>query len=282
MTSTGRQGDLVDCLPKDIEGLTKSIQGLMIHIFWLDRYGVKMPDARKAEVQIRPAAQKLERILKLDASSLESPRLPENRLVSNCRDFSVMLATVLRHQGIPARARCGFATYFQPEHFEDHWVCEYWNAKDGCWVMIDGQLDDIHVKCLNIDFDPLDVPHDRFIVAGKAWKMCRKGHADPHAFGIFDLNGLSFVRGNFVRDIASLNKVELLPWDSWGIMEARDGELTPDDLATLDFMADLTANDVDEIEKVWGYYQDDERFHVPATIRSYTHNGVMTVDLKNI
>ena len=33
----------------------------------------------------------------------------------------------------------------------------------------------------------LDVPHNRFAIAGDAWARCRAGEADPMKFGIFDM-----------------------------------------------------------------------------------------------
>jgi hypothetical protein len=35
----------------------------------------------------------------------------------------VLAAAMLRAQGTPARARCGFGGYFGSGAFEDHWVC---------------------------------------------------------------------------------------------------------------------------------------------------------------
>lgn len=58
---------------------------------------------------------------------------------------------------------------------------------------------------------------------GEAWRLCRAGQADPDLFGIFDLQGLWFIRGNVVRDLAPLNKMELLTWDCWGVID-RDFE----------------------------------------------------------
>jgi hypothetical protein len=65
-------------------------------------------------VQLRPVAQKLARIVDLDPRPLTEARPPGKRLVGNCRDFSVMLTAILRRQGVPARARCGFGRYFIP------------------------------------------------------------------------------------------------------------------------------------------------------------------------
>jgi hypothetical protein len=279
MTSTGDHARLLDSMPRDIQSLCQIVQGLMIHIYWADQYGVQLTDLRREEVQLRPASQKLERILALDPRPLTEARGPDKRLVGNCRDFSVMLVTILRHQGVPARARCGFGRYFIPNHFEDHWVCEYWNTAENRWVLVDAQLDALQTKKLGIRFNPLDVPRDEFIVGGKAWEMCRSGQADPDAFGIADMKGLWFVRGDFVRDVASLNKVELLPWDGWGLADARDESLTQADLDSLDGMAKLTNDAVPEFETVRESYERDERWRVPATIRSYSAQGVQNITL---
>jgi hypothetical protein len=144
---------------------------------------------------------------------------------------------------------------------------------------VDAQLDELQCEKLSIPFDPLDVPRDQFIVGGKAWQLCRTGQANPDTFGIFDMYGLWFVRGNFVRDVGSLNKMELLPWDSWGIIEAKDEDLSREDLTFLDDVAKLTDGDVPEFERVRTLYEKDSRLHVPATIRSYTRMQVQTINL---
>ena len=138
------------------------------------------------------------------------------RAIGVCRHFSLLLVAMLRHKNIPARARCGFGSYFEKGKFIDHWVAEYWNGTR--WVMVDAQIDEVQRKLFRVDFDPLDVPRDRFLVAGNAWALCRAGNADPDAFGILDMHGWAFIAGNVVRDVAALNDVVMLPWDVWGIM----------------------------------------------------------------
>jgi len=282
MTSPGNQAALLDHLPTDIKSLCRVVQGFMIHIFWAEKYGVHLAEPRREEVQLRSVARKLERIIELDPRPLIEAREPAKRLVGNCRDFSVMLTAILRHQGIPARARCGFARYFVPDHHEDHWVCEYWNAPQNRWVLTDAQLDELQCNKLSIRFDPLDVPRDQALAGGKAWQLCRTNQADPKTFGIFDMHGLLFVRGNLVRDMASLNKLELLPWDGWGIMEAPDEALSAGDLNLLDQAAELTNSDVRNFDQVRRLYETDNRLRVPTTIRSYTQAGVQTIDLANV
>jgi len=282
MTDPGDFTNLFDELPRNIPELCRIVQGLMIHIFWAEQYGLQLPEKRRDEVQLRSVADKLAHILELEARPLTEARPPDKRLVGNCRDFSVMLTAILRHQGVPARARCGFGRYFLVDHHEDHWVCEYWDKTQARWVFVDAQLDELQREKLAISFNPVDVPRDQFLVGGQAWQRCRTGQADPDTFGIFDMHGLWFVRGDLVRDVASLNKLELLPWDGWGIIELKDEDLTAADLDFLDRAAALTGDDVPEFDRVRSLYQNDTRLRVPPTIRSYTQRGVQTITLAQV
>lgn len=279
MTDPGEGVDLLAGLPGDILALCRVVQGALLHVFWAERYGQKLSPERQQEVGLRSVGEMLTHLRARDERPLTEPRPLEERLVGNCRDFAVLLCALLRHQGRPARARCGFATYFEPDKYVDHWICEYWPADERHWIQVDPQLDDLQREALEIQFDPHDVPHDRFLPAGKAWQLCRAGQADPNTFGIFDMWGLWFVRGNLVRDLAALNKIELLPWDGWGLIDGRDEDLIPDDWALLDQVADLTLADNAAFDSMRALYQGDERLRVPSVINSYTEAGVQRVDL---
>jgi hypothetical protein len=128
ITHPGPYAPLLDALPTELPALVKALQGVMLHIFWAQSYGVSLTDERKAEVNLRRVDRQLSRIVELDDRPLTEGRPHERKLVGNCRDFSVLLTAILRHRGVPTRARCGFGTYFTPGRYEDHWVCEVWNA----------------------------------------------------------------------------------------------------------------------------------------------------------
>jgi len=279
MTDAQEQAGLLASLPTDLAALCQVVQGLLLHMLWAERYGVQLPPERRQETEIRHVAQKLRRIMELDASPLTVARPLERRVVSECRDFSTLLCAMLRYQGVPARARCGFATYFLPDHYEDHWVCEYWQAEEGRWVMVDAQIDQFQRQVLGIQFDPLDVPSDGFLPAGKAWLLCRAGQADPQKFGIFDMHGLWFIRGDLVRDVAALNKTELLPWDGWGLADKEDKDISPADLALLDQAATLTMADNRAFPALRALYENDARLRVPPVIKSYHDTGVEMVEI---
>lgn len=278
MSDPGNHTSLFNNLPTSIPDLVKLVQGITIHVFWMERYGFKAPPERMAELQLRTMEKRLTRTLELDPRPLTEPRSIEKKLIGNCRDHSLLLVSMLRHQGIPARARCGFGVYFLPDHFEDHWVVEYWNTEQNRWMFVDAQLDELQQDAMKISFDVLDVPRDQFIVGGKAWQMCRSGEQSPDKFGIFDMKGLGFVRGNLVRDVASLNKMELLPWDCWGVIlkETLDD---PADLAALDEIAALTANDVPEFESVRTRYESDPRLHVDGSLMTYVNGNMVDVKI---
>jgi hypothetical protein len=279
ITNPGPHGHLYENLPSDVPSLVRVVQGSMVHVFWGERYGLTLSEDRKAEVQLRSMDPRLARTLELDPSPLTTPRSNEKKIVGNCRDFSVMLASLLQSKGIAARPRCGFGTYFEPGLYIDHWVCEYWNETEQRWVLVDAQLDELQRNVLKIAFNPLDVPRDQFIVGGAGWKMCRSGHADPDRFGIFDMHGVDFVKGDFIRDVAALNKVELLPWDCWGMILMEFATLPPDDLSMLDRLADLTSVDVPNFALVRQLYESDPRLRVGESIQSYVNGNMELIQL---
>lgn len=231
----------VPALAGSVPALVTVVQGLLVHVFWAGRYGLDLTPERQVEVQLRTVCALLDRALELDPAPLGIARPVERRVVGNCRDHTVLLTALLRARGVPARARCGFATYFVPGHYEDHWVCEWWDAGASRWVLTDPQLDALQREVLDPDFDPLDTPRDRFVVAGEAWRLCRTGAADPRDFGIQDMAGLPFVLGDLVRDVLALTGEEILPWDARSIMVPLDAPVPAADLPLLDRLAELSA-----------------------------------------
>jgi hypothetical protein len=243
MTSGGKHARLFEELPNDVGALVRIVQDLAVHEYRAsDFYGFGIPDKRKSESHIRPLEKMLDRLLAIDARPLSVARPVDKRLVGVCHYFMLRLVAMLRAKGVPARARCGFGAYFNRGYFEDHWVCEYWNAAEARWVLVDAQFDEVWRVELKIDHDVLDVPRGRFLIAGDAWAQCRAGETDPSKFGIFkgDMRGLWFIAGDLVRDVAALNKMEMLPWDVWGAQPRPDQPLTDDQLAFFDRLAALT------------------------------------------
>ena len=191
--------ELFDGLPTDPVGLCRAVQGLIVHEMWAHAYGFDVPEDRLTDLQARSAVEMTDVIRRLHPGPLSAARPVERRMVGNCRHFSTLSAALLRHAGIPARARCGFGMYFEPGKYVDHWVTEYWHAGEGRWVRIDSQLDEVQRAAITPEFDSEDLPPGPFVPAGEAWQQCRTGLADPNTFGIFEFWGLWFVQANVVR-----------------------------------------------------------------------------------
>jgi hypothetical protein len=269
LTSAGRYAALFAELPDTVDALVRIIQGLgMYDGVAAAFYGFTIPEIRQNEIHIRSLEQMLERLLALDDQPLSVARPVNKRLLGRCHHFTRFLVAMLRAKGIPARARCGFGSYFNPPYFEDHWICEYWNTPEDRWVLVDPQFDDVWRTKLPIEHDVLDVPRDRFLIAGDAWAQCRAREADPAKFGIHfvNLRGLWFIAGDLVRDVAALNKMEMLPWDVWGAQPHPDEPFNDEQLAFFDKLATLTRAPDASFAELRTLYESDERLRVPKTV----------------
>jgi hypothetical protein len=260
---SGVADDAFAGLPSDPPALCRTVQGLLVHEFWAHAYGFDVPVSRLESFHTRSAAEMIEHILGLSRAPLAVERPVEQRMVGNCRYFSTLSCALLRRAGIPARARCGFADYFEPGRYVDHWVTEYWDHAERRWVRIDTQLDAIQRAAIRPAFDTEDQPSGPFLPGGEAWQRCRRGEADPEDFGILDMWGLWFVQANVVRDLAALNKMELLPWDVWGRMAFRR-DPDPETALLTDTVADAVADG--DLAAIRRAYEDNDELRVPDKV----------------
>ncbi len=205
-------------------------------------YGFTLDQA--ADLELRSVADILSVAIERDVLAGHSAK---NKIGGLCRDFAILAVSRFRSEGIPARLRVGFANYLVSHAWEDHWLCEwhdgrYWRRLDVEFAAIDG-----------LPFDALDVSRDRFITAGEAWIRIKPQPETAGDFGVasLDLNGAWFIAGSLFRDIAALHRLELKPWDYWGLAEdlPRDSSLWPEQVwATLDHLAArLTETDVEHV-----------------------------------
>lgn len=260
--------------PTDIPGMVAFIQNLLIHPFWAAAYHVSLSPAQQDEVHARSTHDMIATMQKHDPRPLAFVRPLAHRTVGNCRHHSTFGTALFRRAGIPARARCGFGMYFEQGKGVDHWVIEYWNG--AAWQLLDAQIDALQRALLKLPFDPLDVPRDQFLTGGDAWAKCRAGQMDPTKFGILDMWGDWFIAGNLIRDVAALNNMEMLPWDSWGAMP-RPGEVISAEKAALhDRLAALTADPDSRFTELRALYYDPQ-VYVPSRIFNALRNAMEPV-----
>jgi hypothetical protein len=280
MAAAGARASELRALPSDLAKQVEIVQGVLIHRDMAPfLYDLKLTEQQYADGNIRPVELMLKRIHELDDRPLTVARDLSHRMPTVCRHFSLLLTAILREHGIAARARCGFGAYFNAGKFEDHWVTEYWNAKQSRWILVDAQMDTVQRKAFNLQFDPLDVPRDAFIIAGDAWQQCRAGKADPSKFGLSHINmaGMWFIAANVVRDFAALNRAEALPWDVWGMMEMGDEALTDERKTLLDKVAALTLASDEGLPEIRKLYESDERLRMPPMVYNVLRNAPESV-----
>ncbi len=247
---------LYDILPDDIPALCRIVQGLLLHRWWTEQYGVNITQQQEEEIKMRKITRQLRRVLELDGSPLNKARSPDKRLVGTCRDYAAFLTCFLRYKGIPARMRVGFATYLMPGQYIDHYLCQYWNEKRNRWIIVDAQIDDLQRRAMNITFNTCDLPEGLFLPGGKAWQLFREGKVNPDLFGIFEIRGSWFIGCDMIYDTMSLNKVESHPFDIWPLMPGyQQKEYSQDYLDIMDHIAAVTGRLDPDYNKLRSLFQ---------------------------
>ena len=183
---------LVRDLPDDVSAIGKLVRRQIIHRVTLLngntgsnadlRYGdmTKVPWWRQAEDDILPtAAAMLAELYRRDNRGLTPERWEVNKLIVTCRFVAILMASILKSKGKPARVRSGFAPYAAPKPGMscDHWITQYWEDSQQRWITID-------VDCCfeDLNFDPFDMPTEVFDWSANAWLAARTGDVDPDRF----------------------------------------------------------------------------------------------------
>lgn len=258
VTNPGSFATCFDNLPDDLDALHQIVQNLYIHIWKIRKHQPGWLKTRSHEIESHTVAHSLQLALALDDRPITVERSREKKLIIDCRHFATLLCSLLRHKGIPARVRCGFATYLEKTHYQDHWTCEYWNGER--WVMEDPDLK-MH-----------DVPLEQFITGGKAWQMIKAGEVTDIQFG-YDPHerGEWVVVHDLVRDLAALNGYEMLSSDSWGVMDKKVELLTRSERALLDEAARWSLAPNSEFDGIRAFYEGNVAVRVPETVTLYNY-----------
>ena len=267
----------IDELPRDLDELRRVVQGVLVHRDWAPTYGLEGDAVRIDEQNLRSTDELLERLFTIAPEPITVQRAPIDRVLCICRHFTLLHTALLRATGVPSRVRCGFSNYFDRSKWYDHWITERWDGTR--WVRDDPQVDELQSKIVNLDFDPYDQPPGKFLTGAEAWVAARAGELDSNLFGIFDMWGMSFIGGNVLLDVACLNKVELLPWDVWGVgQQWGPHEPVPVEAAAmLDDLAELVNSD--DVSAIRDRYESDDGLRVPSDISTIVDGQTVPVHL---
>ena len=267
---SGHASRVTDIAPEP-ERVISIVSGLVLHQGFVAALGITPHPDSGSDAESRSVRTMLDRIIARDPRPLDVARAPEHRFISICRDYALLACAMLRHHGVPARLRVGFARYFTSGFHEDHWVCEHHVA--GRWRLLDAELSERVRAHYHIGFDPTDVPRDQFIVAGQAWQRVRRGELDPFTCGVSAIGvaGPRFIAGSVLRDLAALNKREMLAWDYWGLaQDVKPGADIPEAVAA---KLDRVAVEIGRYDISWpavrDLYESDATLRVPPTVTSF-------------
>jgi hypothetical protein len=241
-TDPGGFASLYERLPTSLVDLCDLVKAQLIHPAEIERYADALPEGRKREdASFYSVENMLRELVARNSQGLIADRKPAERLVLSCRFHAMLLASMVKSQGIPARVRVGFAGYFKPEtgkHF-DHWVTEVWNEQDTRWMTVDS------------DTKRVDI-HD-FEIAGDVWLAAQRGEIDPQVYGFHIWWGLGYVVGNLCHDLwASLNE-ELIYWEGPELFHRGPEQLSAEETAFVDRLARLLQrpeDNLDELERL--------------------------------
>jgi hypothetical protein len=261
LSDPGNLRSLYDPLDRSRADLARVVQGLLIAPYEeaLEMYGLGPAEIGSARFGVRSAEGPLKRIESRHLGPLTSSRPPKDRIGAFCRNFTFLHVSMLRHFGIPARFRVGFAGYLwkDPTYWCGHRIIEHFGQDHGAWVMVDPCVDQVRGCAKGISVNTLDPGSSgKFLSAREAWRRCRAGGADPSSFGESESDrGMAPERYALLHDFAYLNKLELLGCDDWGDLAAKPEErLTDGDRVFLDKVAELTVQpdrNLDELRKLF-------------------------------
>lgn len=240
----GRHGKLILDFPDDAGALGAIVRGLLIHNFDAKTRGLEFPADRMSHMRTVGAEAILGNVISLDPRPLDLERPPERRMVGFCYHFALLHCALLRATGTPARARCGFASYFEAGLWMDHWVVEYWDG--GAWRLTDPQIG-------------RDLTGEDFQDGPTAWNQCRGGASTPAVYGNGELWGWDELRGTLINDVAALNKFEVSGWYWCDRIKVEPLDQPHDELdAALDVLSRLaaTAESVETINECFDLYPE--------------------------
>jgi hypothetical protein len=226
-------------LPKSPQDLCAWVKTVLIHPAEVERYADRLPEGRTREdADFYAVHDMLRGLMTRNPQGLIAARKPEERLVLSCRFHALLLASVMKSRGIPARVRVGFAGYLAPEsgkHF-DHWITQIWNAHEDRWMFVDPDAQ-------RFDFDD-------FELAGDVWlDSTHPGSSmDPQRYGFHIWWGLGYIMGNLCHDLYACLNQELIYWEGPELFHKDAERLSSEEKAFVEQLARLLKHPEENLE----------------------------------
>ncbi len=277
-TDLGYYKDFARNLPNDIDELCVLQRMQIIHpvvfrdkeirskkdCFWGDMTKVSITRL-EYEDDIFPTAQSVIAELLRKNPNYTTKREAKDKVHVTCRSQAILLASILKAKGIPARVRSGFAEYIWDDGiYYDHWITEYFNEKENRWMLVDA---DEHCPDHEMEFDLNDIPYDKFLFGANAYLGLRQNKykpenilyaSDPPTLGL-----KASIRGLFY-DFHSLMNDEIIFLHMPKYVQDKNFELSEEEYEELDNLANLMLNPNENFSKLQEIWNNVLKFRIMA------------------
>lgn len=265
-------------LPDSLPELCRLIRSQFIHPYAeLPKYRELIPQERWNEMMNYPSVKSiLEGLISYDSAGLVFARKPEDRLVLGCQQNAILLASILKYRGVPARVRAGHATYLAPGFHISHAICEVWNENEMRWMLVDPSM------------EMVDFSREKFDISYDAWLQMQKGEIDPDLYGIPHIYaGLVSIVGKVCTDLASILGTEY-PINQYApILDDifQNNQLSPKQIEMLNRICELMkSTDSESLSELQVIYNNNPEIQITKSfmdrIPENTRNETKTTDDK--
>lgn len=259
-TDPGEYAYLYKNLPDSLPELCRLIKSQIIHPYGeLQKYREQIPKERWNEYMGYPSVKSiLEGLVFHDSSGLVNERKPEDRLILGCNQNAILLASILKHRGIPARVRGGHATYLMPGFHISHTICEVWNESDMRWMLVDPSM------------DMIDFSREKFDFSNELWLKMQNGEINPKLYGIPGrYAGLVSILGKVCTDLAFILGTEYPIYQYAPILDYafdEDKQLSVEHIETLNKICELMKSlDTENLLKLKEIYNNKPEIQTSKT-----------------
>ncbi len=259
-TDPGEYEYLFKNLPDSLPELCQLVHSQFLHIVAeYPSYKHKMPSDRCYDINKYTSVKLiLEGLQNYDSTGLTINRKPEDRLVLGCQNYALLLASILKYKGIPARVRYGHATYLIPDFHTSHVICEVWNKSEKRWMLVDPNLN-------MVDFN-----RNKFDISNEAWLQMQKSDIDPNQYGFpGKYAGQSSIAGKICVDLASILGTEYPLTMYPPIMEyyfKGEKQIPKEYIRTLDSICELMQSlNSENLSKLQRIYNNNPEIQVTKT-----------------
>lgn len=259
-------------LPTNLEQTGRLVKRQVIHSVVLSAgragaetnpvYGniIEAPWYRQGEDDYFPTAVAiLAELYRRDPRGFVPDRAVADKLVITCRGVALLMASILKSRGIPARVRAGYAPYLRPhaDTVETHWITQYWRMSEERWMAIDADT-----SLEQRPFDPFNMPPGAFGYAADIWLALREGRQAAGAYAVYGVSALENVATQLFFDFHCLMNNEITYLQSPVFIALDFDTVEEQTLQEIDILARLMRQPDDNFERLYRQWETRREFRL--------------------